>query len=162
MLTLIFFMIPVAICIVVAIRHPQNEGLCFAATLIGNLCIILGIIIPVQLHGTFYIESTETNLLTLKDNSNIEGKWFLFGGYIHEKEYFYFYEERPNGGYKLDKLIADKCTVYEEDRDNGILLTISRFPNHDNKWAFDSYVARTYEFHIPVGSISREFNLDAE
>jgi hypothetical protein len=76
---------------------------------------------------------------------------------IDSHEYFYFYTGSDSGGYTLEKLKNEtsgygKVVIFEDTYPEHAYLLDKKTPN-------TCYKENSYEFHIPKGSIIRDFNL---
>jgi len=143
----------------------------YLGALLGSLLgTILGISISLFLHQS----KTETlvrdiNLASLRNTNEFSGSFFLGIGTIGETQYYNYFEGAGNG-YRFSKLPADNPNVViieEERRDGTLRLFVTRHSrggdrhNSLSAWSVageSEYVTR-WEFHIPRGSIQRNFVL---
>lgn len=69
---------------------------------------------------------SQQDIVALKDNSNIHGSFFLGTGSIDEEMYYYYMADNGNGGYTMEKVEADDCTIYEDSPDAPYLTITTR------------------------------------
>jgi len=114
--------------------------------------------------------TNKTNIVCIKDNSNIHGGFFLFGGSINQDPCYYYYEETDRGGYLLKHVMADTIAIFEDAPvGTGYLSVTSKvidpvWEKSHRHWLIyvGSGAVDRCEFHVPPNSISRDFKLDAE
>jgi len=104
------------------------------------------------------ITTTQTELISLRHDSETQGHFFLGSGSIDGKLTYFFYKEHRGGFAAGTVPIGDNVIIFEEERENGILVTRTEHLSWGKEFAFYS-PQYSYEFHIPGGSILREFNL---
>ena len=105
-------------------------------------------------------ETLYAEIVSIKDNSEIEGNFILGTGGISEKQYYYFYKKLGEG-YKIDKLECSDCIIFEENIQSGYINKIETMPT---KYKSIIMFGKQTEYHIyiPEGSIIKQFNLDLE
>lgn len=102
----------------------------------------------------------ESGLVSLQDNTERRGSFFLGSGTISDEPVFFYYEER-NGAYHLEHIRADRASVveteddprvefYRETSDNALLGLPVFKPS------------TTAVFYVPNGSVVSNFELDAQ
>lgn len=115
---------------------------------------IMAIIIGVtgcyeEQHNVLY--KTE-HLIAMRNYETIEGSFYLGAGSFGGKEYFIYYASNDDGSYSQRKVSTELVKIFEEDRSDGVAY-----------WyvvkSLKTYLERI-EFHIPYGSIQREFSLE--
>jgi len=104
------------------------------------------------------IATTQTELISLRHDSETQGHFFLGSGSIDGKPTYFFYKEHRDGFTADTVPIGDNVIIFEEERENGTLVTHIENLSWGKELAFYS-PQYSYEFHIPGGSILREFNL---
>lgn len=101
-------------------------------------------------------------LAALRSVDGIHGQFYCLGaGTIGTKQYFLWYEEEA-GGLTPRKLRAGRGTyVYEHaDRSNGQVRTFAwHFRRRWWRWVAFESGGKTWEFHIPAGSLKRGYSL---
>lgn len=137
------------------------------AVMIGSLGLVFGSLVG-MFAGSFFQKqwtlNEEARLVTLRTTDGLQGTFFLASGSIGDAQYYFFYKEVEGGGYKPDKiLVADNVTIYEEDREDGMVKVYRYGIVNPPRWfivAPNSTIQRVkYEFHIPRGAIKRNFIL---
>lgn len=118
--------------------------------------------------GTFfpktYVLTETTELVALHDNSASQGNFFLGCGTMDSEFYYVFYQKEGNA-VKFRKISAEDYyetpLIFEEDRSDAILQKYTkRFMKEKNvRWGIFIGSIK-YEFHIPKGSILKNFQLD--
>ena len=109
-------------------------------------------------------EPQKVELVAMKDNSTINGNFFLGSGSINEDQY-YFYLEQTNKGIQKKKVKADHNTYlnYIENDDTPYLLIQKTRCENDIIYALSHKCYDVeYYFYIPDGSITNEFSVDLE
>jgi hypothetical protein len=117
--------------------------------------------------GTFfpktYVLTETTELVALHDNSASQGNFFLGCGTM-DSEFCYVFYQKEGNAVKFRKISAenyDAPIIFEEDRSDAVLQKYNeRFVNEANvRWGIFIGSIK-YEFHIPKGSILKNFQLD--
>jgi len=99
------------------------------------------------------------DLVSMKQSDSIRGAFVLFGGHIDNKPVYRFYKKLPGGAFSLGSEYCDDSVIYEDTKEDGYLL--KKQDTLDNKWTnlFALKIGERNEFHIPKGSIKKEFSL---
>lgn len=121
-----------------------------------GLAFLVGLVVPKR-----WLDPNKTKLISLRSGDGVSGQFFLGTGHIDSVQYYFFYEDAGNGGYRPGKIPADdNVVVFEDSRTDGELKTYQyRFSNSLLNWiAFDTGDTR-YEFFIPNGSLKKGFVL---
>lgn len=133
-----------------------------AGILVPSIIIAVGIF-GIWAECTATYEKQETlyaEIVSIKDNIEIEGNFILGTGGISEKQYYYFYKKLGEG-YKIDKLECSDCIIFEEKIQGGYISKIENIPTK-----YKAIIAfrepPEYHIYIPEGSIIKQFNLDLE
>ena len=102
------------------------------------------------------------DIVAVRDVTRTSGNVFVFGS----DEYFSYYAQNEDGSYSLKKKLASDAVIVEEDRTDGEVYEVWKVKNNSNLgWVYvglDSASFYRSEFHIPRGSIVRQFVLDAQ
>lgn len=104
-------------------------------------------------------EYASSKLLALNDSSSTSGSFFLGSGSFDEEPAFFFYQQGERGA-TLEHVDADVALIIEEDIKQPY-ISFTRTTTENRFW----YIGGTetnYEFHIPKGSITNSYVLDAE
>jgi len=111
----------------------------------------------------------EARLLSIKDNSVLEGKFFLLAGAINEEIYYFYYKQDSDGAISLERIATNSAKLYEDaEPGTAYILRIERFVPPavvtQTKWFFlpDTRFVLQREIHVPQGTVIRQFVLDAE
>jgi hypothetical protein len=119
--------------------------------------------------GELVVTETQANLVAMRNQQDVEGHIvgaiFIVGsmsGSISTEDYYSYYYYLPDGGMMRGKVSADRTTIYEENRTDGVLYSYSGRMCSCNTchpaytWEFKPY----YKVHVPKGSVIREFKLE--
>lgn len=141
--------------------------------------VSLTMMVPAIILGSYQppeVTETSAELRVLNDNRQVEGSasgvFFAFAANVGTKLQYSFYEETPEGAFRLRSIPADKTEVHETSRESGAkLITIeSHEPAIDLSGGVCSYVPclgsgfteKTYILEVPAGSIQYGVTLDGE
>ena len=102
---------------------------------------------------------TETPLIALKDNSTIDGSFFLGCGNIGSKTQ-YSYAIDTEFGIKIKTLSANKKIYFKYDKGAPALITSKPVYSTLAKWLSAPHYNPIYTFRIPEGSIINEYKVD--
>lgn len=127
-----------------------------------TLMLLISLFVFTSCHTeTQWKNITETTLLSMRTSESITGSFFLGCGTI-DSNLYYIYWTHDEIGIQPHRLGAYSSNVFviEEDRFDGFLIYKELQPVHQSMWnlSFSDYQNR-YEFHIPKGSLIREFIL---
>lgn len=144
-----------------------------AAFIIGICLFGLSFLGVNYLKSASYIDSKKTNdieILSLADNSENSGKVSKFYLSVEPNDVYSYYYQTESGAYKRGKVKADSSNIYEEDnciphiveytyyeksKANSIIYGFLTFSSAEKNW-------KTYEIHIPKGTICKKYNLDSQ
>ena len=98
-----------------------------------------------------------TKIVSLQDNSEVEGSFTLGSGYIGESSYFCYYYNHIDGGYALGKEPTRNARIVEWDKK----YAIKQYTREENKEWNTSGSTSGVVFYVPRGTIVRNYNLDA-
>lgn len=137
-----------------------------AAFILGTVASLVGLMIVVLL---VFIPETETKfkekieITALKDNSQIQGNFFLGSGSINEESY-YFYMTNTNKGKKMEKAKVENSYINENsDNDTYVEVYDVMIKNGFAKFLFGkTTVDSEYIFYVPEDSVTTEFKVDME
>lgn len=135
------------------------------ALVMGSLTILLVCIISsgvVSNGDAFEFEQVEDiPIIALKDNQNIEGHFYLAGGYVNE-ELYYYYATETEFGYKTEKIKADNTYIKYTDEQPHIERYEGDFAETWRYlWGFPMCVDR-YIIYCPEGTVDETFLIDLE
>lgn len=104
---------------------------------------------------------SDTKIIALKDNQNINGNFYIFGGYVDE-DLYYYYATETEFGYKTKKLKADDAYIKYTDGEPHIERLDGKFVN-DNVYLLGSCMSGDrYIIYCPEGTVTNEFKVDLE
>lgn len=110
-------------------------------------------------------EPTSIELVAVKDNSSINGSFFLGNGTINEDQYYYYLTETSKGIVQ-QKINIDKNIVYLRYIKEGETPRLEEQTTRcesDVLYFLSSWTTKTeYYFYIPEGSITNDFVIDLE
>lgn len=109
-----------------------------------------------------YQQITKKELVALRDKDGISGNFFLGGGRIGDKQYYFYYEKLSNGSFTANKIDASGVAIYEEDRQDAVLL-VYEVVLKNGWWWFVTYPSHdpdgSIQFYVPKGTIRRGFSI---
>ena len=104
---------------------------------------------------------SDTKIVALKDNQNVNGSFYIMGGYVDE-DLYYYYATETEFGYKTEKIKADNVYIKYTDGETHIEEYQPEFVNdYVYLFAVPSYSHR-YIIYCPDGTVTNEFNIDLE
>lgn len=129
---------------------------CLAFMVGAGIGLGIGTQLPKEWRHTAHVE-----LASLRNTEGIgESTLFLGTGHIGTSEYYFFYQ-KTDKGYVPGKLeVGTNVLVMEEDREDGVLNQFTnQFTNDWYNWVGISFGGVRSEFHIPKGSLKKNFVL---
>ena len=111
-------------------------------------------------------EDWKTNIVALKDNSNINGKIgggiFVTSGYINESLYYYCMENTEQGNHMI-KIPADKTYIVEtNDIKPYIIKQLNKYVDkRQYSWLLATDEEK-YIIYVPKGTIDTNYKIDLE
>ena len=135
------------------------------------ICLCVSIICAFSIDGMvqFYLETSmqETNrieIYSIGNNVGVEGHFVLGGGYV-ESEMYYFYYDKGDYGYKINKLKAKDVEIVERDDEEfvGNIIIYEELLVKDNWWfAFGNKTFNNNSkviIEVPKGTIQISYNI---
>lgn len=104
---------------------------------------------------------TETPLIALKDNSTINGSFFLGCGSVGSKTQ-YSYAVDTEFGIEIKTLSTDEKIYFKYDEGTPALITSEPVYSTLAEWISIPYDNPIYTFRIPEGSVINEYEIDLE
>lgn len=101
------------------------------------------------------------DVVAANDGSSVQGQFSIFGGYIEEVPYYFFYRENPDGGIYQGKIRANDTLIYE-DQETRNFIEVTKCDDDLRLWGFTPTCEKTYEIHVPEGSVKRDVTFDLE
>lgn len=137
---------------------------CFVGVLLSLLIMVLGGGIATASGAQTQSEKVETvEVISLNDNSDIEGSFFLGSGSVNE-ELVYYYAYKSDKGVTVGKVDADEVYINYTDEQPRLEEYRTNFKSEFLKWSF-AYLGEDscyYKLYIPEGSIIEEYKIDLE
>lgn len=142
------------VCILVMILGMIFVGNVFANFMINNTVA----------HTEEYTLDTKTPIASLSDATGTKGSFVLGSGSVSNELVFTYYVGTTS--FQLKQVPAKYTTIYMDENGSPYLLTrvyMKRDLNCDNVTLSESrlwYMATEYEFHVPNGTIVKQYNLN--
>lgn len=141
----------------------------FPTLMVPAIAVFVGIFLAVGVGGLapkVWTEVGSSKLVSLREESQVKGQFFLGSGSINSRPYFFYYEELGTGGYRPGELPrSPNVIIFEEDRQGGELKVYTP-AFRDSFMELVAISARgldseglRHEFRIPRGSIRKDFVL---
>lgn len=144
----------------------EDGGFSFFTLLAGFLTgAFIAIIVLVFSSGIFPSElqlHQESSILSIKHENSIEGTFFLGSGSIDSETYYFYLQQREDGGIKYSKINTSDAILYETEDNFRIERWRKEYKNPIIRRIFIAPVLANDEvrFYIPEGSILYNFILD--
>ena len=104
---------------------------------------------------------SDTKIIALKDNQNIDGKFYVMGGYVSE-DLYYYYATETKLGYKIEKIKANNSYIKYTDEETHIVRYKGEFAN-DSAYLWGYPLCNDiYIIYCPYGTVANEFSVDLE
>lgn len=104
---------------------------------------------------------SDTKIIALKDNQNVNGKFYIMGGYVDE-DLYYYYATETDFGYKTEKVKSENAYIKYTNGDTHI----EKYePEFVNEFAYLFGFPMQFSRHIiycPEGTVTNEFRVDLE
>lgn len=106
----------------------------------------------------------DREIVSLKDNSSIKGRFYLGSGRVEGSIKYVFYVENDDDSYSMRMLdYYDAKIRYSESAPNVKTTQTRPIKNQWNNWAIDmDRVETKYLIEVPSGTIKNDFQLDSE
>ena len=136
-------------------------GALFMSFVLSTLVLLLASVIISCNTEIEYNKASDTKIVALKDNQNVNGSFYIMGGYV-DKDLYYYYATETELGYKTEKISAENAYIKYTDGETHIERYSGKFANEStNLWAFPMCKDR-YIIYCPEGTVTNEFNVDLE
>lgn len=107
-----------------------------------------------------YIANRVT-VVSLRTSDQVLGDFVLGSGSIKEQTYYVYYTQDDDGAYRINKVLANQCKIYMEDRNDGELQTIySKVDDDRRRYSLNPNWFDHYELHVPKGSIIQQYKIE--
>lgn len=100
-------------------------------------------------------------VMAAKDGSEINGQFGIFGGFIEEEPYYFFYRKYANGEIIQGKIRANSTSIYQ-DQETRAFIKVIKSRGHFNFWGLSPKDPTHYEIHVPEGSVTQDVEFDLE
>lgn len=172
MIQFLIIIIPISSIIVFLAKEHKLWGLGFddyiTSMFVGFISFLITFLILLLTYGVagsiadtnYELKSTQ-KIYCLNDNTNINGKMYLFSGSIDENDVYKMYVDN-DGGKSLLKVDANNSIIYEDDQTQ-IQTYECKFQNKYIIFLLGEdtiFNPNKYEIHIPKNSITTEYNVD--
>lgn len=130
----------------------------FISFLFSIIGLTIALVLPINTAKISYYKE----LQTLKDNTTINGTFFIGSGSINQTMTYTYYVKEGDY-YQLKQVPASKAKIKYTDKDYKLEI-IEHVKVNDllGKFSIQTKPKKTYVFHIPEGAIRHTFKLDAE
>lgn len=137
---------------------------CFIGVLLSLAIMVLGGGIATASGAPTQSEKVESvEVISLNDNSNTEGTFFLGSGSVNE-ELVYYYAYESDKGITVGEIDADEVYINYTDKQPRLEEYQTKFKSEFLNWSF-AYLGEDscyYKLYIPEGSIIEEYKIDLE
>lgn len=164
---MIWFIIAILVAIGFAVREYRRWDLASAAmcgffTLFASCAaaLIISLVVGIVVYDPDHY-SYDFDVMAAKDGSAVQGRFGIFGGFIDEKPYYFFYREFNDGRIKQGRIPANDTAIYQ-DQENDAFITVHKTRAGINFWGFSEDEEPTYEIHVPDGSVIQDVEFDLE
>ena len=166
---MVFWIGIAAVVVFIASIWLDKEGgiLSAAAAVAGFALVIVGGAQVVTSDGQ--ASDCRTGLAALTNTTSQEGSFGMFlgigGGSFSEDQKIVYMSEDERGGVSIGSIPADRAVIYEDGKQYMECRVKTATYNIHWAWPFgepkvSSYNTSTYEFHVPEGSVVRNFSVD--
>ena len=104
-----------------------------------------------------YVESIE--ITALRDNSDMEGSFYLASAYVDEEQYYY-YMTNTNKGKKMDKVSAEDSYINETDETPKVDVYDLEYNFIGKVLMFFGSSGHEYIINVPKDTVTTDFNVD--
>lgn len=101
-------------------------------------------------------------LAALADGNSTGGRFFLGIGNLGRSSYYTYYAGTPKTGYKQYTAYIDRSVIFEDATNETAYVKEIKDEDDPRFWYIYKGARAKYEFHIPAGSILRNYQLDLE
>ena len=130
----------------------------FSGLLSIPFTVAVAIFLPVKYETTTWSEA----LVSLKDNTSIQGSFFLGSGQINGTMKYVYYTQNSDSAFQLRQVNYDQAKIkYSSDLPH-VTITDIRPKEGSWKWSLNGEITQTFLFKIPKGSIQNNYTLDAQ
>lgn len=131
-----------------------------SAAIGGSIALILSLVVGLNLYEKDTYEYS-FDIVAAKDGSSMHGSFSIFGGFIDEEPYYFFYRQYADGSIRQGKISADHTAIFE-DQETRNYVEVTKCDSHLWFWGFVDGCDPSYEIHVPAGSVRQEIEFDLE
>lgn len=165
---MIFFYLAIAIAVVSGAWAWRNtnevfEGI-FTTVFVGIFAFLAAVVLSQVIGSLVYdqdVRERSFKVVAASDSNLTEGQFSIFGGFIGETPYYFYYRQDVDGGIRQGRIPADNTVIFE-DQETRPFIIVRTCPETMRFWGESSSCLPSYEIHAPKGSVDRsvEFNLE--
>lgn len=155
-------------------KKVMEEGSKFLGFLLVLFFVILGFGVALltgikivtqhsfQAFETF--EKRNCSLVAFNDHFSLNGSFILGCGGVGEEANYVFYTKDEQGGIHLEKVNTNNAIIYEDRINDGLLIEKEiKTKQKLTLWYWaGEYEKKEYEFHVPPGTVVRNFKADLQ
>lgn len=171
---MVITIVVVLVSIMLVYKKAKEEGPVLGELLLtftALAALVGGMAISASLQHTFtetYDEVRVSELAAMRTNNGLHGTFLLGTGSISTIKKYHYYELHEDGGYEAKSIDAKGVLIYEDQEEGGRLIVTTCYRRPLYPWLkyfifginSKKNCGVTYEFHIPEGSLVREFRLE--
>lgn len=124
--------------------------------------LIIGGIVEQSTEDT-YESSYDFSIEATADGSLTQGSFHIFGGSINETPMYFFYRQWNNGSITQGNIPVSEAVIYEDvgEGEQAYITVVLKDRVDAHPWfVIDPSYQRTYEIHVPEGSVLRQHVFD--
>ena len=108
-----------------------------------------------------YDMESDIKIVALKDNQNVNGSFYIMGGYVDE-DLYYYYATETEFGYKTEKVKSENTYIKYTDDETHIEKYEPKFVNEfAYLFGFPMQLSR-HIIYCPEGTVTNDFRIDLE
>lgn len=142
-------------------------GLLLAVWLDNFAPFVIIIVIAVVVGGCLETERVPSvkhiEIVSMQDNSNITGSFFLGCGSVNSEMMYSFYK-KVDDGFKFDTIPVDRATIkYTNDKPHiDVISSKLKKDSWGNYFSLNIVQKEKYIIYVPEGTIKMNYTLDAQ
>ena len=139
-------------------RIPLTLFITPMVSIFGGLIIMFGIR---SIDGNKTISYKPTcNIISIKTNDVISGRFLLGSGSINQTEYYFYFYKTINGGYARGKKNVNITEIIEDDTQNPHIEVLTTTYESKTGWfKVGDETEENYKIIVPKGTILNKFEL---
>jgi len=167
LVALIGFLLPIISELIDCIKYKCSFSwdtifLGFITSIMGS---VIGLFIAILLPCKYENSEWSRDLMSLKDNTNVRGSFFLGSGQINGEMKFVYYVQYNDSSFKMwQASYYDAVIKYTSNKPQVVITDRHQSESLLNKFAIDlaGEEKQTYVFEIPKNSIKDVYELDSQ